>query len=176
MKKSNISNSRTDYFSVDFIDHKLVFLDQTGLPLKEDYINTTSYERIAEAIEKLEVRGAPLIGICAAYALTLSLKDISKEKWNKEFNKAVDRLAGTRPTAVNLFWAIDEMKKVFEENNNSENLYEILLARAKEIHNDDIEKCRKIGENGLRIFKHKSRILTHCNTGKLATGGDGTAF
>ena len=176
MKKSNISNSRTDYFSVDFIDHKLVFLDQTGLPLKEDYINTTSYERIAEAIEKLEVRGAPLIGICAAYALTLSLKDISKEKWNKEFNKAIDRLAGTRPTAVNLFWAIDEMKKVFEENNNSENLYEILLARAKEIHNDDIEKCRKIGENGLRIFKHKSRILTHCNTGKLATGGDGTAF
>jgi methylthioribose-1-phosphate isomerase len=68
------------------------------------------------------------------------------------------------------------MKKTYEENTGSENLYEILLERAKEIHNDDIEKCRKIGENGLRVFKQRSKILTHCNTGKLATGGDGTAF
>jgi methylthioribose-1-phosphate isomerase len=120
--------------------------------------------------------GAPLIGISAAFGLALSLQGISKNKYEEIFQKAADRIAGTRPTAVNLFWAIDEMKNTFDENKNSENLYEILLERAKEIHNDDIEKCRRIGENGLRVFKHKSRILTHCNTGKLATGGDGTAF
>ncbi len=169
MKKSN-------YFSLDFINGKFVFLDQTKLPFKEDYIETESYERIAQAIERLEVRGAPLIGISAAYALALSQKEITKENLEKGFNKAVERLARTRPTAVNLFWAIDEMKKVFEANKDSDNLYEVLLNRAKGIHKDDIEKCRKIGENGLRIFKHKSTILTHCNTGKLATGGDGTAF
>ncbi|OGU71836.1 MAG: S-methyl-5-thioribose-1-phosphate isomerase [Ignavibacteria bacterium RBG_16_34_14] len=169
MKKSN-------YFSLDFINGKFVFLDQTKLPLSEIYIETESYKQIAEAIEKLEVRGAPLIGICAAYALALSLKDIPKKYSEKAFYKAVERLARTRPTAVNLFWAIDEMKKVFEANKNSDNIYKVLLNRAKEIHADDIEKCRKIGENGLRIFKHKSTILTHCNTGKLATGGDGTAF
>ncbi len=169
MKKSN-------YFSLDFINGKFVFLDQTKLPLTETYIETESYERIAEAIEKLEVRGAPLIGISAAYAIALSFKNIPKENQEEVFNKAVKRLAETRPTAVNLFWAIEEMKNNFEPNKNSDDLYEILLKRAKEIHNDDIEKCRKIGENGLRIFKHKSKILTHCNTGKLATGGEGTAF
>ena len=169
MKKSN-------YFSLDFINGNFVFLDQTKLPLNEIYIETESYERIAEAIERLEVRGAPAIGISAAYALALSQKEITKENLEKEFNKAAERLARTRPTAVNLFYAIDEMKKVFESNKDSDNVYEVLLNRAKEIHKDDIEKCRKIGENGLRIFKHKSTILTHCNTGKLATGGDGTAF
>ncbi len=179
MKKNNLSihgHSKTDYFSLDFINGKFVFLDQTKLPLNEIYIETESYERIAEAIERLEVRGAPLIGISAAYALALSIKDVKRENTKNSFITAVERLARTRPTAVNLFYAIDEMKKVFEMNKEAENIYEILLNHAKEIHNDDIEKCKKIGENGLRIFKHKSTILTHCNTGKLATGGDGTAF
>lgn len=179
MKKSSLSRhgrSETDYFSLDFINGKLIFLDQTKLPLNEIYIETESYERIAEAIEKLEVRGAPLIGISAAYAITLSLKNVKKENIKNSFITAVERLARTRPTAVNLFYAIDEMKNVFEQNKDSANIYDILLNRAKEIHNEDIEKCKKIGVNGLRIFKHKSTILTHCNTGKLATGGDGTAF
>jgi len=179
MKKSSLSRpgrSETDYFSLDFINGKLIFLDQTKLPLNEIYIETESYERIAEAIEKLEVRGAPLIGISAAYAITLSLKNVKKENIKNSFITAIERLARTRPTAVNLFYAIDEMKNVFEQNKDSANIYDILLNRAKEIHNEDIEKCKKIGVNGLRIFKHKSTILTHCNTGKLATGGDGTAF
>ncbi|RPI71034.1 MAG: S-methyl-5-thioribose-1-phosphate isomerase [Ignavibacteriales bacterium] len=167
---------RSDYFSIKFINNKIVFLDQTRLPLTEHYIETSGYERIAEAIEKLEVRGAPLIGISAAYALALSVANTTNEKKADVFYKAAERLMRTRPTAVNLFWAIDEMKKVFEANKGSENIYDVLLNKAKEIHTDDIEKCRKIGENGLRVFRHKSKILTHCNTGKLATGGDGTAF
>lgn len=169
MKKSN-------YFSLDFINGKYIFLDQTKLPLNEVYIETESFEIIAEAIENLRVRGAPLIGISAAYALALSVKNIEKEKTEVSFFESVERLKRTRPTAVNLFYAIDEMKKVFELNKDSYNIYETLLNRAKEIHNDDIEKCKNIGRNGLRVFKHKSTILTHCNTGRLATGGDGTAF
>lgn len=168
--------SEKKYFSLKFKEGKFVFLDQTKLPLEENYIETSAYERIAEAIEKLEVRGAPLIGISAAYALALSITNTTKENQENIFYKAAERMSRTRPTAVNLFWAIEEMKKVFEENKSAENLYDILLDKAKEIHFDDIEKCKKIGENGLRLFKHKSKILTHCNTGKLATGGDGTAF
>lgn len=179
MKKNNssgLSAQGTDYFSLNFINGKFVFLDQTKLPLTETYIETDNYNRIAEAIERLEVRGAPLIGISAAYALALSLKNITGNKTKESFNKAVERLSRTRPTAVNLFYAIEEMKKTFEANKDSDDIYGTLLNRAKEIHNEDIEKCRKIGENGLKIFKKKSTILTHCNTGKLATGGEGTAF
>jgi len=160
-----------NYFSIDFIDDKVIFLDQTQLPFIEKYIETDDYERIAAAIEKLEVRGAPLIGIAAAYALALSIKKKSSEE---NFNKAYHRLSLTRPTAVNLFFALDEMKKIFNSERNIE--YDKLVKAAKKIHSDDIEKCRKIGWNGLSIFKKKSTILTHCNTGKLGTGGDGTAF
>lgn len=169
MKKSN-------YFSLNFSNNRLIFLDQTKLPISENYIETDVVERIAEAIERLEIRGAPLIGISAAYALALSVKESNKENAEVLFCNAVERLSGTRPTAINLFWAVDEMKKVFYANKESDNIYEILISRAEEIHNDDIQKCRKIGENGLRIFKRKSVILTHCNTGRLATGGEGTAF
>ncbi len=169
MKKNN-------YFSIDFRDNKLVYLDQTKLPLVENYIETDDYNRIAEAIERLEVRGAPLIGVCAAYAIALSLKNVESSSFNSVFQKAYERIERTRPTAVNLFMALEVMKKVFDENSTKENLYEILLNKAKEIHQEDIEKCRKMGENGLKIFKVKSTVLTHCNTGKLATAGDGTAF
>lgn len=169
--------NRSDYFSIAFKDDKFVFLDQTKLPLIEEYIKTADYNRIAEAIEKLEVRGAPAIGITAAYAMALSVKNISGvESRISSFNKAYQRIVKTRPTAVNLFYALDLMKDIFEKNNTSDNIYNILLDTAKEIHQKDIESCRKIGENGLKIFKKKSNILTHCNTGKLATGGDGTAF
>ncbi len=164
-----------EYFSVKFEKDKLVFLDQTKLPLTEEYVETEDYNRIAIAIERLEVRGAPLIGICAAYALALAVKNSVNDKQNA-FDAAYKRIAATRPTAVNLFWAIDEMKKVFDQNIHSDSLYETLLKSAMEIHHKDEEYCRKMGKNGLGIFKGKSNVLTHCNTGKLATGGDGTAF
>jgi methylthioribose-1-phosphate isomerase len=165
---------QTEYFSLKFDNYKLIFLDQTKLPLKEIYVETDSYERIAEAIERLEIRGAPLIGIAAAYALALSVKNTSDVV--SSFNSAYSRIARTRPTAVNLFWAIEEMKKVFAQNNNSNDVYQILLNKAVEIHKKDEEYCERIGRNGLALFKQKSNVLTHCNTGKLATGGIGTAF
>jgi methylthioribose-1-phosphate isomerase len=172
----------TDYFSVKYVqkdsfgeNDQLVFLDQTKLPLGEIYVQTDSYERIAEAIERLEIRGAPLIGIAASYALALSLKNIQTD-FEQVFNSAFERLARTRPTAVNLFKALDELKKEFENLHDKKNAFDILLSKAKEIHRKDEEFCLKIGRYGLGLFKQKSNILTHCNTGKLATGGIGTAF
>jgi len=175
MKKNN-------YFSIKFVqkdslreNDKLVFLDQTKLPLEENYIETENYERIADAIERLEMRGAPLIGIAAAYAIALSIKN-ANENFVDQFYTAHKRLIETRPTAVNLFYALKTMKDFFEENKDSTELYEMLLAKAKNIHKEDEEFCIKIGRNGLAIFKTKAAVLTHCNTGKLATGGEGTAF
>jgi len=167
---------KTDYFSVKFEKNKLVFLDQTKLPFREVYVETDDYERIAEAIEKLEIRGAPLIGVCAAYGLALSIKNATNSERDFFFFGAYDRLARTRPTAVNLFSALCDMKSIYESRKNLSNIYSILVSRAEQLHKDDAEYCRKIGENGLRIFRKKSNILTHCNTGKLATTGDGTAF
>jgi methylthioribose-1-phosphate isomerase len=169
--------NKKEYFSINFRDDKIFFLNQTSLPFKEEYVETDDYDRIAEAIERLEIRGAPLIGIAAAYALSLSIKNLENQNIEDKFNKAYQRLHRTRPTAVNLFFALNEIRQVYDRNkNNSGDLYTLLLEKAKKIHLDDVEKCRKIGENGLKIFKKKSKILTHCNTGKLATGGDGTAF
>ncbi|NOX18487.1 MAG: S-methyl-5-thioribose-1-phosphate isomerase [Chlorobi bacterium] len=161
--------------SVDFKDDRLVIINQTKLPLAEEYIITDDYERIALSIERLEVRGAPAIGIAAAYAVALSFKHF-KGNAEERFAKVFARLKTTRPTAVNLFWALGEMRSVFEKNKNSENLYHILISKAESIHKDDIEMCERIGANGLKLFDKKLRILTHCNTGALATGGIGTAF
>lgn len=162
------------YYNLKFEEGKLTYLDQTGLPLKEKYISTDSYQRIAEAIEKLEVRGAPLIGIAAAYGLALSIKNSVNPK--QIFKQACERLASTRPTAVNLFYAIERIKNKFESIDNINDSYEIILAEARAIHNEENDHSNKIAENGLRIFKKKSNVLTHCNTGSLAAGGDGTAF
>jgi len=167
--------NQTEYFSIKFENDNLTFLDQTKLPLEEVYIETDNLERIAQAIKRLEVRGAPLIGISAAYALALSLKNVNDDH-EKFFNSAYKRLAETRPTAVNLFTALNDLKEEFEKLSDKKNVYETLLSKAKEIHKKDEEFCTKIGRNGLSLFKQKSNVLTHCNTGKLATSGIGTAF
>ena len=165
----------SDFFSLKFENDNLIFIDQTKLPLVEKYISTDNYERIAVAIEQLEIRGAPAIGIAAAYAVTLAMKQCSTYV-TTQFNSAFERLARTRPTAVNLFWALDEMKKVFLSNNNQTELYDELKTRAIEIHNEDKDSCEAIASNGIDLFSKNSVILTHCNTGQLATGGAGTAF
>jgi methylthioribose-1-phosphate isomerase len=115
--------------------------------------------------------------VVAAYGMALAMKK-SSENSEALFNEAYNTLASTRPTAVNLFWALDEMQKVFKDNKhlNNNELYEALKLKALEIHQDDIKKCEGMGKNGFEIFRDKSNVLTHCNTGQLATGGGGTAF
>lgn len=160
---------------IEFKDDKLVLIDQTKLPFIETYIITDEVERIARAIEKLEVRGAPAIGIAAAYALALAFK----KKVNSpedHFQLNYSRLASTRPTAMNLFWALDKMKKCFNSIPGSIDIYETLLNEANLIYYDDIDKCNRIVENGLTIFNKKLNVLTHCNTGALVTAGGGTAL
>ena len=173
---------QNSYFALKFIKDRpsretdrLIFLDQTKLPLEENYLETDNYERIAEAIERLEIRGAPLIGIATAYALALSIKKLT-DNYRQQFYSAYERLKKTRPTAVNLFFALTIMKDEFEKVIEGKDPYESLFERAKQLHREDEEFCSKIGRNGLQIFKRKSNVLTHCNTGRLATGGDGTAF
>ncbi|MCW8849487.1 MAG: S-methyl-5-thioribose-1-phosphate isomerase, partial [Melioribacteraceae bacterium] len=113
--------------------------------------------------------------ITAAYAIALAFKKEVKNRREHFFN-VFNRLSETRPTAVNLFWSLNRMKNLFEANIKKENIYEILKTEAKEIHEEDIKMCQAIGENGFKIFQKSSNVLTHCNTGKLATGGNGTAF
>ena len=165
----------SDFISLKFEDQKLIFIDQTKLPLEEEYVTTDNYERIAEAIERLEIRGAPAIGVSAAYALALSLKG-ETDNLDEKFEIAFKRLARTRPTAVNLFWALDLMKSVYQSHEYKPTVYNVLLKKAEEIHQDDIDKCDAIANNGVELLEDNSTILTHCNTGQLATGGMGTAF
>ena len=155
---------KIEYFSLKFENDTLIFIDQTRLPFEEEYIKTDEYDRIARAIENLEIRGAPAIGIAAAYALALAVKKSEADNIKQTFETAFKRLGSTRPTAVNLFTALDEMQQVFYALNPSANPYAALLGKAVEIHSDDIEKCRKIGENGLTMFRRKSSVITHCNT------------
>lgn len=165
----------SDFFTLKFDNNTLIFIDQTKLPLVEEYITTDNYERIAEAIERLEIRGAPAIGVAAAYALALSLKNES-DNLDEKFNNAYERIAKTRPTAVNLFWALDSMKSVYQNHKSSSSVFFLLLNKAMQIHKDDVTKCDAIASHGVELFRDDSTILTHCNTGKLATGGEGTAF
>lgn len=162
--------------AVEYISGQLHIIDQTKLPLEEVEIVTDELERISLAIERLEVRGAPAIGVTAAYALAIAMQNSNTENLRTSFENAYKRLALTRPTAVNLFYALNEMRKVFNENVLKENLPEILLEKAITIHEDDKKLCEMIAKNGLEIFTKKSRVLTHCHTGALATGGKGTAL
>lgn len=164
----------TDFYSLKFENDSLIFIDQTKLPDEENYISTSDYNRIAEAIEKLEIRGAPLIGIAALYGLALVVKNSKSD-----FEKAFDRLRLTRPTAVNLFTALNKAREFFYSSVDNQN-YQSLLNFAREFHKKDFEYCNLIAKNGFDFisnsFNRKVRILTHCNTGSLATGGIGTAF
>ena len=163
-----------EFFSLKLENDKLIFLDQTKLPDEENYISTDDYNRIAEAIERLEIRGAPLIGIAALYALSLAVKDSISN-----FDNAFERLKKTRPTAVNLFNALNQAKEFFYSSKENQN-YLSLLNFAKNFHQKDIDYCIRIAKNGFNFiskkFNRKVRVLTHCNTGSLATGGIGTAF
>ena len=164
-----------NFFSLKFEQDHFIFIDQTKLPLSEIYITTDNYERIAKAIEMLEIRGAPAIGISAAYAIALSFKH-HNGKDDEYFKDVSSRLKRTRPTAVNLFWALKEMEDTYNNLLSTDNVYKRLVEKAIIIHNDDIQKCELMAQNGLSIFKKKSVVITHCNTGKLATGGGGTAL
>ncbi len=159
----------------------VVMIDQTLLPTRVVYRTYKSYEAVAVAIEDLVVRGAPAIGVAAAMGVAIgALKARSRTMgaFQKELGKITRRLAKTRPTAVNLFWALERMKQVAEDGRGLtvDELKAKLIDEAKSICADDIEINKRMGANGTRLIKKNSTILTHCNAGALATAGYGTAL
>lgn len=161
--------------------NELLIVDQTLLPEQLKYIKIKGLEDSVEAIKKLKIRGAPAIGIMAAYSLFIianNLNKFQKEKFFQVLNHAAGTLLNCRPTAVNLAWSIKRIKRSMDLNSNKNlfDLTEIIKNEALKIHNEDRESCREIGLNGLKILPHEANIVTHCNTGSLATGGWGTAL
>ena len=165
----------------DKTEEKLVIIDQTLLPNEEKFLCLTTAEEMYDAIRKLRVRGAPAIGICAAYSLYTLARTISDETgegFYQRLKEYADYLGSSRPTAVNLSWALREMLKTAEVNLAlpRAELLEVLYQKAVDIHEDDVAKCRAISEYGLTLIKNGDGILTHCNAGPLATSRYGTAL
>jgi len=159
------------------------FIDQTKLPLEESYVLATDYEQVADVIVTMVVRGAPAIGVSAAYGVALGALRSSAptvREFAPQFEKICARLAGTRPTAVNLFWAIDRMKRLFERLLASDagmpQVQEKILAEAHAMYEEDIAACKTMGAFGGALLPQQGGVLTHCNAGALATCGYGTAL
>jgi methylthioribose-1-phosphate isomerase len=159
------------------------FIDQTKLPLEESYVLATSYDQVADVIVTMVVRGAPAIGVSAAYGVALgALKTQAQTAgaFAPEFDRICARLAGTRPTAVNLFWAIDRMKNLFAEQLAAgatiSAIQENILAEAHAMYEEDIAACKTMGAFGGALLPDEGGVLTHCNAGALATCGYGTAL
>ena len=156
-------------------------IDQTLLPAELVYKECRDVEVLAEAIESLRVRGAPAIGVAGAFGVALGAQEIredGREAFLKELEKRIQRLAATRPTAVNLFWALDRMRGVIEQcsTENVEELKGRLLEEALKIQEEDKAICRKMGSNGAELLQDGMTVLTHCNAGALATADYGTAL
>jgi len=167
------------------VDGFLELIDQRLLPGQFTRLHCHSVEHLYQAIKTLTVRGAPAIGVAAAYGPILALRELaddsSLEQGLKAIKQSCEYLASARPTAVNLFWALDRIQR--KAQNIAENstmtlrrFRENILAEAHAIYSEDVEMCRKIGENGERFIKDGFGVLTHCNAGALATAGQGTAL
>lgn len=161
--------------TIEWKDGKVVMIDQLLLPGEEVYRTYTTHEEVAVAIETMVIRGAPAIGVAAAMGIALGMQTASTEQ---EFNEICNRLSRTRPTAVNLFWAIDRMKKRYAELKSQpvEGIRRELALEAQKILVEDIEANRRMGAFGSELVPAEARILTHCNAGALATAGYGTAL
>jgi methylthioribose-1-phosphate isomerase len=164
-------------------DSDIVMIDQRKLPATEVYVTCRSVNDVAKAIKTMVIRGAPAIGVSAAMGLALGAarsKATGTKQFTTEFQRNCELLAATRPTAVNLFWAIERMKQSFAEGALAGESVEQLRARlrtaADRIHDDDVASCRAIGAHGATLVPDEARILTHCNAGALATAGYGTAL
>ncbi|MFH1729416.1 MAG: S-methyl-5-thioribose-1-phosphate isomerase [Pseudomonadota bacterium] len=163
---------------IEWQNDSLVLLDQRKLPVSEEYITCKNYEDVAVSIENMTVRGAPAIGVCAAFGITVAFNEKPADELDIYFEKVHGRLHRTRPTAVNLFWALKKMRLCFNEHKNNyfEALKKALLKEALDIQTNDIEMNHCIGKHGSKLIKNNDTILTICNAGALATAGFGTAL
>jgi methylthioribose-1-phosphate isomerase len=169
--------------TIAWSDDDIVMVDQRKLPATEVYVTCRTVTDVAKAIKTMVIRGAPAIGVCAAMGLALGAarsKATGTKQFTTEFQRNCDLLAATRPTAVNLFWAIERMKRTFSAGalagESVDQLKARLRAEADRIHDDDVASCRAIGVHGATLVPAEANILTHCNAGALATAGYGTAL
>jgi len=164
--------------AIEWLDNKLRILDQSKLPHEESFIDLVNYQDVALAIREMKVRGAPAIGIAAAYGIALGAQSIrgeNKDEFLSQLDQLMQTLVSTRPTAVNLFRATSRMRKAATGNSIPE-IRATLTNEAKQIHQEEIEATRRLSQLGTELIKDGFTILTHCNAGALATGGYGTAL
>ena len=156
----------------------VVMIDQTRLPVEELYVTCRNYREVAHAIRTMIIRGAPAIGVAAAMGVALGVAQAAPGTLDAEFGLICDELAATRPTAVNLFWGIERMKRVYAEARHLpyEELRDSLIAEAKTVREEDIAINQAIGRHGAPLVPDGKTVLTHCNAGALATAGYGTAL
>ena len=169
--------------TIEWTDDAIVMVDQRKLPAEELYVRCRTAQEVAKAIKTMVIRGAPAIGVAAAMGLALCVrqsKATGTQKLAVEFYRMCDVMAATRPTAVNLFWAIGRMKRSFaagvEAGESVEQLQERLRTEARLIHDEDVASCRMLGGFGAAVIPDVARVLTHCNAGALATAGYGSAL
>jgi len=169
--------------TIEWKDDAVVMIDQRKLPTAEVYVTCRTAKDVAKAIKTMVIRGAPAIGVAAAMGIALGMRRSTAtgtKQFVTEFQRNCDLMAGTRPTAVNLFWAIDRMKKTFtdaaQRGLSVAELKVRLEDEARAIHDEDVQSCRTMGAHGASLVPESARILTHCNAGALATAGYGTAL
>lgn len=169
--------------TMEWVPGRLNLIDQRVLPVKEEIVTCKTYDEVAKAIKDMVVRGAPAIGAAAAYGVAIAVYQFSAEKRSESeldsyLEQVIKTLAATRPTAVNLFWALDRMKRVYEANKDLalERLTERLEQEAQAIADEDVATNRKMGKYGAELVPQGAGILTHCNAGALATVDYGTAL
>jgi len=150
----------------------VVMIDQTRLPREEVFVTCRTYQEVADAIRSMVIRGAPAIGVAAAMGVALGVRE------GADFETVCQTLAATRPTAVNLFWAIDRMRRLKESLDGDTHRATVhrMIDEARQIRLEDIAICRAIGQNGAPLVPDGKTVLTHCNAGALATAGYGTAL
>ncbi len=177
-----MSDENHDWFTLRWRDDAVVMLDQRRLPSEEIYLTLNSVEEIARAIEDLVIRGAPAIGCAAAMGIAraaVTSEATGVDALLADLERARERLARTRPTAVNLFWALERMAETWKSSaaqGGTDAVEAALIREARAIYDEDVDTCRAIGRAGLELIPAGSRILTHCNAGALATAGYGTAL
>ena len=169
--------------TIDWQGDTIVMVDQRKLPGQEIYVRCRTAQEVARAIRTMVIRGAPAIGVSAAMGIALGMRRSTAKgtrQFAVEFQKTCDMMAATRPTAVNLFWAIDRMKRVFAEaaqaGESTEEIADRLERESRLIHDEDVASCRTMGGFGAEVVPDGARVLTHCNAGALATAGYGSAL
>jgi methylthioribose-1-phosphate isomerase len=164
--------------TIEWKNDQVVMLDQRLLPHKEIHRVCRDYKQVAAAIRQMIIRGAPAIGVAAAMGVALGALNSKAKDFDQDFHEIVSTLAKTRPTAVNLFWALERMKQVYRENRprGVETVKRLLKIEAQKIYKEDIVANKKIGKLGAELLSDAKHVMTHCNAGALATAGYGTAL